>query len=178
MITTADLGHSARLIDVASHQLVGPMLPINDLTGPVFSGDSKTLGTSTRSSGALLSVDPTVWREQACALVGRNLTEDEWARYLPDNGPRQATCPAVPVASSTSQPVAQSRPNQRRMRLVPNATLSSASSARRALEVAVRRLAAEEGDVDLGDLVVAELEVADAARRRSRGRRRSPRTGR
>jgi WD40 repeat protein len=103
MITTSDLGHSARLIDVASHQLVGPMLPINGFTGPVFSGDSKTLGTSSRfsgafkpSSGALLSVDPTVWREQACALAGRNLTEDEWARYLPEEGPRQATCPAYP----------------------------------------------------------------------------------
>ena len=96
MITTSDFGFSSRLIDVATHQFIGPVLPINPATGPVFSDDSKTLGTSTPSSGALLSVDPAVWREQACALAGRNLTDDEWARYLPDQGPRQATCPAYP----------------------------------------------------------------------------------
>lgn len=89
-------GFSARLLDVATHQPIGPPLPINAFTGPVFNSDTTTLGTSTPSGGALLTIDPQVWREQACNLAGRNLTDDEWSRYLPDLGPRQATCPQYP----------------------------------------------------------------------------------
>jgi hypothetical protein len=37
-----------------------------------------------------------VWRHEACRLAGRNLTDDEWARYLPGQGPRRRTCPQYP----------------------------------------------------------------------------------
>ena len=37
------------------------------------------------------------WRDDACALAGRNLTQQEWDRYLPDDGPRHATCPQFPL---------------------------------------------------------------------------------
>ena len=93
MVVVADEGHSSRLLDVATHQPVGPRLPIADYAGPVFNSDATILGTSTPNGGALLAVDPVVWRREACSLAGRNLTEDEWVRYLPSVGPRQATCP-------------------------------------------------------------------------------------
>jgi DNA-binding SARP family transcriptional activator/WD40 repeat protein len=93
MIVTSDLGSGARLVDVATHQVVGPELRLDPYTGPVFSRDSRTLGTSTPAGGALLSVDPAVWRREACRLAGRNLTADEWAKYLPGEGPRHRTCP-------------------------------------------------------------------------------------
>ncbi len=96
MVVVSDVGHKARLIDGATHQPVGPMLAINAFTGPVFNSDATILGTSTPAGGALLSVDPDVWRQEACRLAGRNLTDDEWARYLPGLGPRQATCPQFP----------------------------------------------------------------------------------
>ena len=55
------------------------------------------LGTSVAGhGGALMSVDPMVWRQQACALAGRNLTRAEWARYLPGEPPRP-TCPQFPA---------------------------------------------------------------------------------
>lgn len=92
-IVTSDPSNTARLLDVATRQVVGPILDLGPVTGPVFSSDSKTLGTSTPRGGALLSVDPVVWRREACRLAGRNLTDEEWARYLPDEGPRQRTCP-------------------------------------------------------------------------------------
>jgi hypothetical protein len=38
---------------------------------------------------AELRADPTV---QACAMAGRGLTEDEWARYIPELS-YQKTCP-------------------------------------------------------------------------------------
>jgi hypothetical protein len=37
-----------------------------------------------------------VWRREACAIAGRNLTADEWAKYLPGLGPRLRTCPQFP----------------------------------------------------------------------------------
>ena len=49
------------------------------------------------------------------------------------------------------------------MRLVPNSALSAASAGDGPSSAPCGRLPAREGDVDLGDLVVAELEVADAA---------------
>jgi hypothetical protein len=35
--------------------------------------------------------DPAVWLEEACAVVGRDLTAGQWRRYLPDR-PWQPTC--------------------------------------------------------------------------------------
>ena len=57
----------------------------------------------------------------------------------------------------------QVRPNQRWMRVVPNSALSAASACDGPVQAADGRLAAQERDVDLRHLVVAELEVADAA---------------
>ncbi len=36
-------------------------------------------------------LDPSRWLDQACAVAGRNLTRDEWARYLPSR-PYHRTC--------------------------------------------------------------------------------------
>ena len=45
----------------------------------------------------------TVWdlapdhvRDEACALAGRNLTQEEWHRYLAWAGPRRKSCPQFP----------------------------------------------------------------------------------
>jgi len=40
-------------------------------------------------------MNPSVWLTQACAIAGRDLTEDEWARYLP-NQPYRRTCTNLP----------------------------------------------------------------------------------
>ena len=40
-IVTSDLGYTARLVDVATHQLVGPVLPLDPFTGPVFSREQQ-----------------------------------------------------------------------------------------------------------------------------------------
>ena len=52
--------------------------------------DSKALTTS-------WDLDEAHWQAQACAAAGRNLTQEEWDRYLPDAGPRRATCADWPV---------------------------------------------------------------------------------
>jgi hypothetical protein len=58
---------------------------------PVLPGDTLN------GRGAVMALDRSTWREEACELAGRNMTEDEWHRYLPDDGPRRATCPQFPL---------------------------------------------------------------------------------
>ena len=45
----------------------------------------------------LWDVDPAVWRRRACAIVGRNLTREEWRLYLPSGTPYRATCSEWPT---------------------------------------------------------------------------------
>jgi hypothetical protein len=44
----------------------------------------------------LWEVDADVWRERACAIVGRNLSREEWTLYMPSGAPYRATCPQWP----------------------------------------------------------------------------------
>lgn len=41
--------------------------------------------------GQTYPLDPEVWLDRACAVVGRDLTRDEWSSYLPDR-PHRRTC--------------------------------------------------------------------------------------
>lgn len=46
------------------------------------------------SSGQLLKIpiEPQLWVERACELVGRDLTEDEWEQFVPGSQPLQSAC--------------------------------------------------------------------------------------
>jgi WD40 repeat protein len=62
--------------------------------GNEFSPDGKLLAVAGVESLAMLwDVDPAVWRQRACAIVGRNLTREEWKLYLPAAARYRATCP-------------------------------------------------------------------------------------
>lgn len=69
-----------------------------DGTGSVFSSpswyDPETDSVWVATSGLLMEVplDPQRWVQQACDLVGRELTEDEWERWIPGDDPPQSTC--------------------------------------------------------------------------------------
>jgi WD40 repeat protein len=63
-----------------------------------FSPNGKLLavaGVETRAT--LWDVDPAVWRRRACAIVGRNLSRDEWNLYLPSGMPYRPTCAEWPA---------------------------------------------------------------------------------
>ena len=45
------------------------------------------------SRAMLWDVDPALWQKRACAIVGRNLSREEWKLYLPAGTPYRATCP-------------------------------------------------------------------------------------
>jgi len=46
------------------------------------------------TSGRLLEIplDPERWVERACDIVGRDLTSDEWQRYVPGDEDVQSAC--------------------------------------------------------------------------------------
>ena len=44
----------------------------------------------------LWDMDPEAWRARACTIAGRNLTQAEWDRYLPDV-PYEVTCEQWPA---------------------------------------------------------------------------------
>jgi hypothetical protein len=43
-------------------------------------------------------MDAEAWRARACAIAGRNLTQAEWDRYLPDM-PYEVTCEQWPAGN-------------------------------------------------------------------------------
>jgi WD40 repeat protein len=64
-----------------------------------FSPDGKLLAVAGVETLAMLwNVDPAVWRQRACAIVGRNLSREEWNLYLPPGTSYRATCSEWPAA--------------------------------------------------------------------------------
>jgi WD40 repeat protein len=77
----------------------------NASAGVVWSGAGSAVGSPSfydpdttsiwvASSGKLLNIplDPAQWIEQACDVVARDLTQDEWDRFVPGDEPRQSAC--------------------------------------------------------------------------------------
>jgi WD40 repeat protein/class 3 adenylate cyclase len=63
-----------------------------------FSPDGKLLASAGIETLAMLwEVDPAVWRRRACAIVGRNLSREEWKLYLPSGTAYRATCSEWPT---------------------------------------------------------------------------------
>ena len=63
-----------------------------------FSPDGKLLAVSgVNEHGMLWEVDPAVWRQRACSIVGRNLSREEWELYLPPGTTYRATCSEWPT---------------------------------------------------------------------------------
>jgi hypothetical protein len=84
-----------RLVDVATRQPVGDALI--GLPGFSFSPDGNTMVTQSATSTLLWSLDPAIWRERACEITGRSLTDAEMHEYLPNEADPLPTCPQFPT---------------------------------------------------------------------------------
>jgi WD40 repeat protein/class 3 adenylate cyclase/energy-coupling factor transporter ATP-binding protein EcfA2 len=93
------LGYGDELIGTARPASLLPSIDLPFLwLRNSFSPDGKLLavaGLETRAT--LWDVDPAVWRRRACAIVGRNLSREEWNLYLPSRTPYRATCAEWPT---------------------------------------------------------------------------------
>ena len=103
LLASGGLDSALRLWDVATGEPIGPSLTVNPqymvgaIMGLAFSDDGRTLYTaSTDGTLRTWSVAPDAWREEVCAIAGRNLTQAEWARYMLDV-PYEKTCPQWPA---------------------------------------------------------------------------------
>ncbi|HEX5614143.1 MAG TPA: ATP-binding protein [Acidimicrobiia bacterium] len=85
-----------RLVDLDAGRTLGPEMPGPTLAA--FSGSDSNVSAFAGSGAARAQWDlaPARVREAACSLAGRNLTEEEWSRYLPTAGALQRTCPQYP----------------------------------------------------------------------------------
>jgi WD40 repeat protein len=87
-----------RLWDTATQQLIGAQFPGGDgQWGTVaFTPDGRyLLVVFTDGSAYRWPVSVEGWEAHACAVAGRNLTKEEWHRYVGSRG-YQSTCPMFP----------------------------------------------------------------------------------
>lgn len=90
-------GDTTTLWDLAEQQAVGAPLTGNggELRQVVFSPDSTQLIANSSAGLVSWSLAPADWRRRACHIANRNLTAEEWKKYVGDAAFRK-TCPELP----------------------------------------------------------------------------------
>jgi DNA-binding SARP family transcriptional activator/WD40 repeat protein/energy-coupling factor transporter ATP-binding protein EcfA2 len=92
-------GAEAQLWDVATLEPIGEPLQA-DVVGNFYvyaNNDGSGMVTGTTNGHAVAwDLNIAHWADTACRLAGRNLTQSEWARYLPTE-PYHTTCPQWPA---------------------------------------------------------------------------------
>ena len=84
------------LYDLETFERIGePMHVAAALPSGDVRGDGKEMAIAGSGLGTTIwDLDPDHWATAACALAGRNLTQQEWDTYLPWAGPYRETCPS------------------------------------------------------------------------------------
>ena len=88
---------SLRFYDVPTRtQLGGPIDTDVPFANAALRGDGLVAAAATRRGINFYDLDPARWVEAACELAGRNMTREEWDRYIGDLAHYRATCPGHP----------------------------------------------------------------------------------
>lgn len=101
-LVTTDQRNIARVYDVASRLQIGEDMVMGDVdtpAGALVAHDGNFLVASAPSGARTWDLVPDHWRETACRLAGRNLTQKEWDTYLPNAGAYRKTCEEWPAGS-------------------------------------------------------------------------------
>jgi WD40 repeat protein len=73
------------------------------VTSVAFSPDGKMLATGSGDGTVVIwDIELASWRDRACQIANRNLTQDEWQGYIGGQEPYRATCDAYPLDTDTS----------------------------------------------------------------------------
>jgi hypothetical protein len=86
---------TVRLVDVATRTQLGDgiRVPLAEI-GASLRPDGRVLVVHSTFGVALWDLDPTSWEDAACRVAGRNLTPEEWDRYVGELAPYHETYPA------------------------------------------------------------------------------------
>ena len=96
-LVSVDMDGQLRYWDVATRRPIGAPIQAHNAALDATFGPNGTIlataGIDAQSVGNIRFWDfePVSWKTRVCAIVGRNLTQSEWARYLPDV-PYEKTC--------------------------------------------------------------------------------------
>jgi WD40 repeat protein/DNA-binding SARP family transcriptional activator len=105
LLAASSLDGTARVWDLETGLPIGPPFVFDDAIGLrettlTFSPDGKSLVTSGPLGATIVwDLDAESLVEQACQVAGRNLTGDEWRRYMPDGMRYRRTCRQWPAPS-------------------------------------------------------------------------------
>lgn len=93
-LVTASADGQFRLWDVTTRKLIGAPLPASPgvVSASFFPDGKHVVGVSGTGTGVVWNVAPAAWRARACLVANRNLTPDEWRRFLPERSYR-TVCP-------------------------------------------------------------------------------------
>lgn len=90
------------LYDIATRSRLGDSFDLPFDNGGSFGlrNDGLEFAVATIDGTAVWDLNPEHWLTAACAIAGRNLTEEEWQTYLGDLGPYRPTCSEYPLLNS------------------------------------------------------------------------------
>ena len=92
-------GNVIQLWDVGTGQPIGEPIRLGSSSlADGFSTNFESAVAQDREHHRMMiwDLDPAVWRVRACDAAGRNLTRDEWTKFLPPGEPYHVTCPQYP----------------------------------------------------------------------------------
>jgi WD40 repeat protein len=93
-LATSSADGSVRLWDVAGRKPIGSPLTVepDSYVASTMSRDGRHLfALPASTNGVRLALSPATWKQEACAIAGRELTAREWADALPRR-PYRAIC--------------------------------------------------------------------------------------
>jgi WD40 repeat protein len=105
LLVTASQSSQARLWDLEAASPLGAALPdpgLGWVAGgqfqpfPALSSDGQYLAMTGANGTVLWSLDPQLWRDRACQIAGRNMTQNEWINVM-GRSPYRATCARWPA---------------------------------------------------------------------------------